>query len=81
MDLLIRVVATQDPAAAQFIPGIRLLPTEKVAGETLLDGNETTEPSPHFSPDGRALACYLNPQRIFLSRKYSPYSAPSENPL
>jgi hypothetical protein len=50
MDLLIRVVATQDPAAAQFIPGIRLLPTEKVAGETLLDGNETTEYSRQTAP-------------------------------
>ena len=37
--------------------------------------------NPHFSPEERAFDCYLNPQRIFLSRKYSPYSAPSENSL
>ena len=38
-------------------------------------------PSPHFSQSPHDLACLLIPQRIFLSRKYTPYSAPSENPL
>jgi len=38
-------------------------------------------PSPHFSQESRTLIWSLIPQGIFFLRKYSPYSAQSENPL